>query len=63
METCVMKPTSADTFPTVPTPDTARGTDGKDLTVPEVWALLLPGDPGLTRASTGYYVRGYERRR
>ena len=32
-----------------PTPNTVRASDGKDLTVPEGWELLPPGDPGLTR--------------
>jgi Uncharacterized conserved protein (DUF2293) len=32
-----------------PTPNTVRAADGKLLTPPEGWALLPPGDAGLTR--------------
>lgn len=32
-----------------PTPNTVRTSDGKVLDVPEGWALLPPGDAGLTR--------------
>src|SRR5215831_16902028 len=32
-----------------PTPNTVRAADGRVLTAPEGWALLLPGDAALTR--------------
>src|SRR5471030_297444 len=32
-----------------PTQNTVRAGDGRDLTAPEGWILLPPGDPGLTR--------------
>src|ERR687883_603283 len=32
-----------------PTPNTVRAADGRVLTAPEGWALLPPGDAGLTR--------------
>src|SRR3954463_13321331 len=32
-----------------PTPNTVRAADGTILTAPEGWALLPPGDAGLTR--------------
>ena len=32
-----------------PTPNTVRTADGKVLTVPDGWSLVLPGDPALTR--------------
>src|ERR1700679_1436872 len=37
------------TFTPGPSPNTARATDGKVLTVPEGWVLLPPGDAALTR--------------
>ena len=37
------------TFAPGPTPNTVRAADGKVLTAPEGWALLPPGDAGLTR--------------
>ena len=37
------------TFTPGPTPNTVRAADGKILTAPDGWILLLPGDPGLTR--------------
>lgn len=37
------------TFSPGPTPDTVRAPGGEILTVPEGWALLPPGDAGLTR--------------
>src|SRR3954453_168824 len=37
------------TFAPGPTPNTVRAADGTVLTVPEGWALLPPGDAGLTR--------------
>jgi hypothetical protein len=37
------------TFLLGPTPNTVRTADGKVLTVPEGWILLLPGDAALTR--------------
>jgi hypothetical protein len=37
------------TFTPGPTPNTLRAADGNVLTVPEGWALLLPGDAALTR--------------
>jgi hypothetical protein len=37
------------TFAPGPTPDTVRAADGTVLTPPEGWALLPPGDAGLTR--------------
>jgi hypothetical protein len=37
------------TYMTGPTPSTVRTEDGAILTVPEGWALLPPGDAGLTR--------------
>jgi hypothetical protein len=37
------------TFSPGPTPNTVRTSDGKVLAVPEGWALLTPGDAGLTR--------------
>ena len=40
---------TATTFTPGPTPNTVRSEDGKILTVPEGWALLQPGDAGLTR--------------
>ena len=40
---------TAQTFTPGPTPNTVRAEDGKLLTVPEGWALLPPGDAGLTR--------------
>ncbi len=39
----------ARTFAPGPTLDTVRASDGKVLGVPEGWALLPPGDAGLTR--------------
>ena len=32
-----------------PSPNTVRAADGTVLAVPDGWALLLPGDAGLTR--------------
>ena len=37
------------TFTPGPAPNTVRSTDGKVLTVPDGWILLLPGDTALTR--------------
>lgn len=37
------------TYTPGPTPDTVRASDGNILTPPEGWALLPPGDAGLTR--------------
>lgn len=37
------------TFAPGPAPNTVRTSDGKVLAVPEGWALLPPGDAGLTR--------------
>src|SRR6201996_8739437 len=37
------------TFTPGPTPNTVRAADGTVLTAPEGWALLPPGDTGLTR--------------
>ena len=37
------------TFTPGPTPNTVRAADGTVLTTPEGWALLPPGDAGLTR--------------
>src|SRR5438046_3734088 len=37
------------TFTPGPTPNTVRTADGRILTAPEGWILLLPGDAGLTR--------------
>ena len=37
------------TFNPGPTPNTVRAADGSVLAVPEGWALLPPGDAGLTR--------------
>ncbi|MFO0887711.1 MAG: DUF2293 domain-containing protein [Isosphaeraceae bacterium] len=37
------------TFVPGPTPNTIRAADGSVLTVPDGWALLSPGDAGLTR--------------
>ena len=37
------------TFTPGPTPNTVRAADGTVLAVPEGWALLPPGDAGLTR--------------
>lgn len=37
------------TFAPGPTPNTVRAADGKVLTAPEGWILLLPGDAALTR--------------
>ncbi len=37
------------TFAPGPTPNTVRAADGTILTAPEGWALLPPGDAGLTR--------------
>lgn len=37
------------TFAPGPTPNTVRAADGSVLTVPDGWALLSPGDAGLTR--------------
>jgi len=37
------------TFTPGPTPNTVRAADGSVLTVPQGWALLPPGDAGLTR--------------
>jgi hypothetical protein len=37
------------TFTPGPTPNTVRAADGTVLTAPEGWALLPPGDAGLTR--------------
>jgi hypothetical protein len=37
------------TFIPGPTPNTVRAADGTVLTVPDGWALLLPGDAALTR--------------
>jgi hypothetical protein len=37
------------TFQPGPTPNTVRAADGRVLTVPENWILLLPGDAALTR--------------
>lgn len=39
----------AQTFSPGPTPNTVRAADGTILNVPERWALLPPGDAGLTR--------------
>ena len=39
----------APTFTPGPTSNTVRTSDGKVLAVPEGWALLTPGDAGLTR--------------
>jgi hypothetical protein len=40
---------SSKTFTPGPTPNTVRAPDGKVLTAPEGWILLLPGDAALTR--------------
>lgn len=40
---------SDQTFTPGPTPNTVRAADGTALVVPEGWALLPPGDAGLTR--------------
>ncbi|MCA9795503.1 MAG: DUF2293 domain-containing protein, partial [Candidatus Eremiobacteraeota bacterium] len=40
---------SQQVFAPGPTPDTVIGPDGKTLSPPPDWALLPPGDPGLTR--------------
>ena len=32
-----------------PTPNTVKSDDGRILNIPEEWALLPPGDAGLTR--------------
>src|SRR5918997_5933608 len=37
------------TFTPGPTPNTVRAADGTVRTAPEGWALLPPGDAGLTR--------------
>jgi hypothetical protein len=37
------------TFTPGPTPSTVRAADGRVLTAPDGWALLLPGDAALTR--------------
>lgn len=37
------------TFSPGPTPSTVRSFDGKVLTAPARWVLLLPGDAALTR--------------
>jgi hypothetical protein len=37
------------TFTPGPTPNTVRAGDGRVLTTPDAWALLLPGDAALTR--------------
>src|SRR3954466_14858865 len=37
------------TFSPGPAPNTVRAADGTVLTAPEGWALLPPGDAGLTR--------------
>src|SRR3954468_20156562 len=37
------------TFTPGPTPNTVRAADGTVLTVAEGWAILPPGDAGLTR--------------
>src|ERR1051326_5005664 len=37
------------TFVPSPTPNTVRASDGRVLTAPDGWALLLPGDAALTR--------------
>ena len=37
------------TFTPGPTPNTVRATDGKEITVPDGWILLPPGDAALTR--------------
>lgn len=37
------------TFTPGPAPNTVRAADGRILTAPEGWALLLPGDAALTR--------------
>src|SRR3954465_10347369 len=37
------------TFTPGPTPNTVRAADGTILAAPEGWALLPPGDAGLTR--------------
>jgi hypothetical protein len=37
------------TFTPGPTPNTVKAADGKVLTVPDGWVLLLPGDAALTR--------------
>lgn len=42
-----------------PTPNTVRAADGTVLAAPEGWALLPPGDAGLTRrvkAAGDYWV-------
>src|SRR3954465_9691756 len=44
-----MKVISTTTFSPGPTPTTVRAADGRVLTVPEGWVLLLPGDAALTR--------------
>lgn len=46
-----MSPPSAETLVVSPTPDPrrVRTTDGRVLSAPEGWALLPPGDAGLTR--------------
>lgn len=53
---CSMKKTEANeqgmdsqTYLPGPTPDTVRAADGKVVAIPEGWALLPPGDAGLTR--------------
>lgn len=40
---------SANTFSPGPTPDTVKAADGTIYTIPVGWALLPPGDAGLTR--------------
>ena len=40
---------SANTFSPGPTPDTVKAADGTIHTIPVGWALLPPGDAGLTR--------------
>jgi hypothetical protein len=37
------------TFTPDPSPNTIRSTDGKIVTVPDGWVLILPGDPTLIR--------------
>ncbi|AMV38499.1 DUF2293 domain-containing protein [Planctomyces sp. SH-PL62] len=37
------------TYQPGPTPDSVRAADGKVVAIPEGWALLPPGDAGLTR--------------
>src|SRR5215203_4621225 len=40
---------TANTFTAGPAPNTVRAADGRDLTVPEGWVILPPGDAAMTR--------------